>query len=72
MFAGRVLAFNEIAALIWARLMAEGTAEGRPRSALRYALIAAVAEANNCILVTGNERHFRAVTTINPIREVPS
>jgi hypothetical protein len=61
LFAGSGLAFNESAALIWARLMAEGTAEGRPRSALRYALIAAVAEANNCILVTGNERHFRAV-----------
>ncbi len=71
LFAGRVLAFNESAALIWARLMAEGTAEGRPRSALDM-LIAAVAEANNCILVIDNERHFRAVPTIHPIRAVPS
>ena len=33
LFRGRVLAFDEKAALIWARLMSEGTAAGRPRSA---------------------------------------
>ena len=33
-FAGRVLPFDEKAGLIWARLMADGTAKGRPRSAL--------------------------------------
>src|SRR4051812_11828150 len=32
LFAGRVLPFDERAALIWARLMAAGTAKGRPRS----------------------------------------
>jgi len=31
LFAGRVLPFDEKAGLIWARLMAEGTAKGRPR-----------------------------------------
>jgi toxin FitB len=60
LFADRVLRFDERAALIWARLMAEGTAAGRPRSALDM-IIAATAEANGCIVATGNERHFRGV-----------
>jgi len=34
LFAGRVLPFDQKAGLIWARLMAEGTAQGRPRSPL--------------------------------------
>ena len=33
LFAGRVLAFDEKAGLIWTQLMADGTARGRPRSA---------------------------------------
>src|SRR5438876_7859925 len=53
LFAGRVLPFDERAALVWARLMAEGTAKGRPRSALDM-IIAAVAEANDCIVATDN------------------
>ncbi len=57
LFAGRVLAFDEKAALIWARLMAEGTATGRPRSALDM-IIAAVAEANDCVVVSDNEKDF--------------
>lgn len=60
LFAGRVLPFDERAALIWARLMSEGTAAGRPRSALDM-IIAATAEANGCIVATGNLRHFRGV-----------
>ncbi len=51
MFAGRVLPFDEKAGLVWARLMAEGKAMGRPRSALDM-IIAAVAEANECVVVT--------------------
>jgi predicted nucleic acid-binding protein len=35
LFADRVLAFDEKAALIWARLMAEGNTSGRLRGALR-------------------------------------
>src|SRR5450759_4009190 len=42
LFAGRVLPFDEKAALIWARLMADGTAVGRPRNPLDM-IIAAVA-----------------------------
>lgn len=67
LFAGRVLPFDEKAALIWARLMAEGTAKGRPRSPLDM-IIAAVAEANDCIVVTENERDFAGVKIFNPLR----
>jgi toxin FitB len=67
LFAGRVLPFDESAALIWARLMADGTAKGRPRSALDM-IIAAVAEANDCIVVTDNERDFEGMKIINPVR----
>jgi predicted nucleic acid-binding protein len=69
LFAGRVLPFDEAAALIWARLMAEGTATGRPRSALDM-IIAAVAEANDCIVVTDNEKDFAGVKIVNPLRPV--
>ena len=67
LFAGRVLPFDEKAGLIWARLMAEGTAKGRPRSALDT-IIAAIAEANDCIVVTDNERDFADIETVNPLR----
>jgi len=39
-----VLSFDEKAGLVWARLMADGTAKGRPRSPLDM-IIAAIAEA---------------------------
>jgi predicted nucleic acid-binding protein len=68
LFAGRVLPFDEKAALIWARLMAEGTGKGRPRSALDM-IIAAVAEANDCIVVTDNEKDFSGIEIINPLRD---
>ena len=67
LFAGRVLPFDEKAGLIWARLMAEGTAKGKPRSALDT-IIAAIAEANDCIVVTDNERDFADIETVNPLR----
>ncbi len=68
LFAGRVLHFDEPAALIWARLMADGKSAGKPRSALDT-IIAAIAEANGCLVVTDNERDFAGVKIINPIRE---
>ena len=49
LFAGRVLPFDEKAALIWAQLMADGTAAGRPRSALDM-MIAAIADTNDCVV----------------------
>ncbi len=66
-FAGRILPFDQDAALIWARLMADGTADGRSRSAIDT-MIAAVAIANDCIVVTDNGRDFDGVEYINPIR----
>jgi predicted nucleic acid-binding protein len=67
LFAGRVLPFNERAALVWARLMAEGTAKGRPRSAFDM-IIAAIATVNDCIVVTGNEKDFPGIEVVNPLR----
>ena len=71
LFAGRILAFDVRAALEWARLMAEGTASGRPRSALDMQ-VAATAAAYGLTVATANERHFRdiGVAWINP--SVPS
>jgi toxin FitB len=65
-FAGRVLPFDDSAALIWARLMHEGTAAGKPRSTIDM-IIAAVAEANDCVVVTDNEKHFSGVKVLNPL-----
>ena len=67
LFAGRVLAFDEKSGLVWARLMAEGTAAGRPRSPIDM-IVAAVAEANDCIVVTENEKHFAGLKFLNPMR----
>ena len=67
LFAGRVLPFDEKAGLVWAHLMADGKAKGRPRSALDT-IIAAVAEANGCVVVTGNEKDFVGIEVVNPLR----
>ncbi len=66
LFAGRVLPFDETAALAWARLMADGKKAGRPRSALDT-IIGAVAETNGCVVVTDNEKDFAGVETLNPL-----
>lgn len=66
LFAGRILAFDERAALVWARLMAEGRATGRPRSALDT-IIAATGQVNGCVVVTGNEKDFFGVEVVNPM-----
>jgi len=65
LFAGRILSFDSRAALEWAELMAYGDREGRPRSAIDM-MVAAVAKANECIVVTGNEKDFRGVEVFNP------
>jgi predicted nucleic acid-binding protein len=67
LFAGRVLAFDERAALEWARLMSDGAASGRPRSALDM-VVAAVGHANGCVIVTDNEKHFSGLDILNPLR----
>jgi hypothetical protein len=66
-FAGHILPFDEEAAIVWGSLMAEGTRAGRPRSPIDM-MIAAVADANGCILVSGNEKHFAGLKFINPMR----
>ena len=66
LFAGRILPFDQKAGLVWARLMAEGTAAGRPRSALDM-IIAAIAESNDCTVVTHNQKNFRGINTIDPM-----
>src|SRR5438034_11132478 len=64
LFAGRVLPFDEKAGLIWARLMAGGAETGQPRSPLDM-IVAAVAEANGCVVVTDNEKHFAGLKILN-------
>ena len=67
LFKGRVLDFNEGAAVIWANLMADGRAAGRTRPAVDT-MIAAVAQANGCFVVTDNVKDFWGVSVINPLR----
>jgi toxin FitB len=67
LFAGRILPFDEKAGMIWARLMADGKLAGRPRSGFDM-IIAAVAGANECIVVTDNAKDFRDLPFFNPMR----
>lgn len=67
LFSGRVLPFDDKAGLIWARLMADGKAAGRSRSGLDM-IVAAVAGANDCVVVTDNEKDFAGIKFINPMR----
>jgi toxin FitB len=67
LFAGRILSFDDKAGLIWAQLMAAGKAAGKPRGGLDM-IIAAVAGANDCVVVTDNERDFAGVEILNPMR----
>lgn len=67
LFAGRILPFDDKAGLVWAQFMADGKARGRPRSGLDM-IIAAIAAANDCIVVTDNERDFAGIELINPLR----
>ena len=66
-FRGRVLPFDEKSALVWGRIISEGMRLGKPRSPIDM-IVAAVAEANDCILVTDNEKHFAGLKFINPMR----
>ena len=69
LFAGRVLPFDENAALVWASLMADRKTKGRSRNALD-AIIAATARANDCVVVTDNGKDFVDVEIVNPLRNV--
>jgi predicted nucleic acid-binding protein len=67
LFSGRVLPFDERSALAWARLMSEGRMAGKPRSDFDM-IVAAIAEVNDCVLVTDNEKHFPGIAVLNPLR----
>lgn len=67
LFAARILPFDEKAALLWARLMTEGKRRGRPRNPLDM-IIAATAEANDCVIVTNNEKDSAGLKLLNPVR----
>jgi hypothetical protein len=67
LFNGRILPFDQRAGLIWATFMADGKASGRPRSGLDM-IIASVATANDCVVVTDNEKDFAGIDLINPLR----
>jgi predicted nucleic acid-binding protein len=71
LFAGRILPFDERAALRWAEFMADGKQRGRPRSALDM-IIAATASTNGCIIVTANEKDFADIDVLNPMRVAES
>lgn len=47
--------------------MAEGKLAGRPRGGLDM-IVASVAGANDCIVVTGNERDFSGIEIFNSMR----
>jgi predicted nucleic acid-binding protein len=66
LFAERVFPFDEKAALIWGEIMAKGKNSGKPKSATDM-IVAAVAVANGCIVVTDNEKHFPGIKIINPL-----
>ncbi len=51
--------------LIWGELMAQGKATGPPRSAMDT-IVAAVAQANGCNVVTDNEGEFQGIEIIKP------
>ncbi len=67
LFQNRILPFDDRAALIWARLMVDGSVAGRPRNPLDT-IIAAIAEANGCVVVTDNRKPFVGLNTISPLR----
>lgn len=70
LFAGRILPFDDRAGRIWARLMLQGLAEGQRRSGLDM-MVAAIAEAHDCVVVTSNETAFAGLPTVNPLRATP-
>jgi len=70
LFKGRILPFDEKAALVWARLMSEGRATGKPRNELDM-IVAAIAETNESVIVTDNEKHFSGLDVLNPLRRPP-
>ncbi|MEO6079192.1 MAG: PIN domain-containing protein [Steroidobacteraceae bacterium] len=66
LFTGRILSFDQRAALVWARLMADGKRSGKPRSPLDM-IVAAIAAVHDCRVVTDNSRDFAGMDVLNPV-----
>jgi predicted nucleic acid-binding protein len=49
--------------------MSKGRASGRPRSGFNM-IVASIAEVNECIVVTDNEKDFAGIEILNPMRVV--
>lgn len=67
LFQRRIFTFDEAAAHRWAELMIEGQKAGRARS-LPDAIIASIALAQDCVVVTNNERDFWGIPCLNPMK----
>ena len=52
----------------WARLMSQGRTSGRPRNAMNMN-IAAVGEANGCVIVTDDSHDFHGISVFNPLAD---
>ena len=66
LFAGRIFPFDGAAALIWARIMVDAKNQGLTLNGTDM-MIAAIAEANGCIVVTGISSDFPTVPFLNPM-----
>jgi hypothetical protein len=66
LFGGRILPFDEAAALAWARIMVDGKRQGLVLDVTDMH-IAAVAEVNQCIVVTANASDFPTLAYLNPM-----
>ena len=64
-FGNRVLSFDEKASLVWGRLVSEREKAGLPCGPIDM-IYAAIAEANDCTLVTDSEERFTGLKFVNP------
>jgi hypothetical protein len=67
-FGNRVLTFDDKAALVWGRLVSEREQASLPCAPVDM-IYAAIAEANDCVLVTDNEERFAGIKVFNPMKK---
>ena len=67
-FGNRVLTFDEKAAMVWGRLVSEREQAGLPCAPVDM-IYAAIAEANDCVLVTDSEERFAGLNVLNPLKQ---
>jgi predicted nucleic acid-binding protein len=68
LFTERVLPFDDRAARIWAELMIDGAPTGRPRHPLDM-VIAAIARAHDCMVVSDDDGAYAGLPMLNPLRD---